>query len=510
MVSLIISGGGGDGGGARQLSASEKDQVREVFQRIDIDDSGTLELEEVQVAFSEMGMPSDEASIKKLFAATDLDSDGAVTLQEFEAVYAANPKGLGGHNLFSGLIGGLEMSNLGFGSMMNSSNNQPDIASNSSSSPPNNNPPPDVTYESSDDDGDVFEAEVVAAMGRVNGVNGGVGRGSGGGSSGGGGGGGSHDEENPALPSTNPVGAWPPLPREVEALLSFAKMPELVLPFQQFRVSCVDDVKALSDEELKGEFKLSGMQVKKLKLALKSYSPQQQQGRQGRGRGGGGSGGEGGAAANAVTAGAAAEAAAADNGVSFPPGQNKFKAGDYVTWKGSDEDVPVGTVGTVSMVHDDGDVEVEFGKNKDPKQQSLLFTFKPERLDPASSQQHQTQHQKHPHQERLWAPMTPIMDEEEPGTPGEAPPAVARVGSAAVSAGGERKSTTTMAMTTTSSNNSSNSKLSAADVAKVRKVFNRIDFDGSGTLDHDEVHVVQPPSCDHHTPPLFHQCHNHH
>jgi hypothetical protein len=85
----------------------------------------------------------------------------------------------------------------------------------------------------------------------------------------------------------------------------------------------------------------------------------------------------------ASSAAAAANAAAAAAAGAAAAGQNKFKAGDHVTWKGSDEDVPNGTVGTVVIVHSDGDVEVKFHNKKDP-QQPLRFTFRPERLDHAS------------------------------------------------------------------------------------------------------------------------------
>jgi hypothetical protein len=45
---------------------------------------------------------------------------------------------------------------------------------------------------------------------------------------------------------------------------------------------------------------------------------------------------------------------------SSPAKPSLFAVGDSVTWKGSDADVPAGTVGTVSKVFGDGDVEVTF------------------------------------------------------------------------------------------------------------------------------------------------------
>jgi lipid-binding SYLF domain-containing protein len=71
--------------------------------------------------------------------------------------------------------------------------------------------------------------------------------------------------------------------------------------------------------------------------------------------------------------------------------QIKLQAGDAVTWKGSDEDVPVGTVGSVEAVYEDGDVEVSFPNRRSPGtaggQESapdrLLFTFFAGRLERA-------------------------------------------------------------------------------------------------------------------------------
>ena len=39
---------------------------------------------------------------------------------------------------------------------------------------------------------------------------------------------------------------------------------------------------------------------------------------------------------------------------------SKFAVGDEVTWKGSDEDIPTGSVGRVAKVERNGDVEVLF------------------------------------------------------------------------------------------------------------------------------------------------------
>ena len=53
-----------------------------------------------------------------------------------------------------------------------------------------------------------------------------------------------------------------------------------------------------------------------------------------------------------------------------------FEIGDVVSWKGADSDLPRGTLGTVSKLHNDGDVEATFGVRR--RQQT--FTFAAHRL----------------------------------------------------------------------------------------------------------------------------------
>jgi len=64
---------------------------------------------------------------------------------------------------------------------------------------------------------------------------------------------------------------------------------------------------------------------------------------------------------------------ACKRGAPLPP----FEIGDVVSWKGADSDLPRGTLGTVSKLHDDGDVEATFGVRR--RQQT--FTFSAHRLN---------------------------------------------------------------------------------------------------------------------------------
>jgi solute carrier family 25 (mitochondrial phosphate transporter), member 23/24/25/41 len=59
--------------------------VREVFERLDTDKSGSLDMDEVALAMRSMGIPITKQLIDKVFKRLDLDNDGKVTLQEFAA-----------------------------------------------------------------------------------------------------------------------------------------------------------------------------------------------------------------------------------------------------------------------------------------------------------------------------------------------------------------------------------------------------------------------------------------
>jgi len=58
-----------------------------------------------------------------------------------------------------------------------------------------------------------------------------------------------------------------------------------------------------------------------------------------------------------------------------------YNLGDKVTWKGEDEDLPRGTLGTVHLLHDDGDVEAVFMVRGEEQ----VFTFAAHRLNLVSS-----------------------------------------------------------------------------------------------------------------------------
>lgn len=62
----------------------------------------------------------------------------------------------------------------------------------------------------------------------------------------------------------------------------------------------------------------------------------------------------------------------------------RFAAGDLVTWKGSDADVPEGSVGRIARLFGDGDIEVAFERSGSAIPH--VFTFHESRLDLAADQ----------------------------------------------------------------------------------------------------------------------------
>ena len=59
-----------------------------------------------------------------------------------------------------------------------------------------------------------------------------------------------------------------------------------------------------------------------------------------------------------------------------------FSKGDVVTWKGEDSDLPLGTIGKVSRIYSNGEVEVAFSPHSWTENKKFRhFTFLPDRLD---------------------------------------------------------------------------------------------------------------------------------
>lgn len=71
----------------------DPEELKKVFQRIDLDSSGTLELEELETAARELGVRCSKNSLKKVFKLIDIDQSGSIDFQEFSIFFAkvSNP-----------------------------------------------------------------------------------------------------------------------------------------------------------------------------------------------------------------------------------------------------------------------------------------------------------------------------------------------------------------------------------------------------------------------------------
>jgi len=69
---------------------------------------------------------------------------------------------------------------------------------------------------------------------------------------------------------------------------------------------------------------------------------------------------------------------ATENGAGIPSDESMLSVGDFVTWKGSDDELPAGTVGKITQIHhEDGDAECLFETAAGLK----IFTFAMKRLN---------------------------------------------------------------------------------------------------------------------------------
>jgi len=65
----------------------DPEELKKVFQRIDLDSSGTLELEELETAARELGVRCSKNSLKKVFKLIDIDQSGSIDFQEFSIFF---------------------------------------------------------------------------------------------------------------------------------------------------------------------------------------------------------------------------------------------------------------------------------------------------------------------------------------------------------------------------------------------------------------------------------------
>ncbi len=78
------------------LSSAQADQIREIFDLFDTDDTGSIDKREIQFALSALGFQGDAGKSKEeLKALNSILDDGKVTLEEFSALMTGE---IGGHS----------------------------------------------------------------------------------------------------------------------------------------------------------------------------------------------------------------------------------------------------------------------------------------------------------------------------------------------------------------------------------------------------------------------------
>ncbi|CAJ1456481.1 unnamed protein product [Effrenium voratum] len=66
----------------------DPEELKQVFRRIDLDNSGTLEIEELETAARELGIRCSKNSMKKVFKMIDADQSGSIDFDEFSIFFA--------------------------------------------------------------------------------------------------------------------------------------------------------------------------------------------------------------------------------------------------------------------------------------------------------------------------------------------------------------------------------------------------------------------------------------
>ena len=67
------------------VAAIQDADLRAIFERFDLDNSGSLDMEELKQACLAAGLPADDETIRMTMEALDTDGDGVVSVEEFKA-----------------------------------------------------------------------------------------------------------------------------------------------------------------------------------------------------------------------------------------------------------------------------------------------------------------------------------------------------------------------------------------------------------------------------------------
>ncbi len=73
----------------RDLTAEQKQGIREAFNLFDVDKTGTIDANELRVALRAMGFDVDKAEIREIMRDYDRDHTGELKLQDFTDIMTA-------------------------------------------------------------------------------------------------------------------------------------------------------------------------------------------------------------------------------------------------------------------------------------------------------------------------------------------------------------------------------------------------------------------------------------
>ena len=76
-----------------QLSAAKLAELREAFDIFDADQSGTMDVRELEMAMRGLGLNPSPAEVEQILAAADTDRSGEIDFDEFVAAVSGGPRG---------------------------------------------------------------------------------------------------------------------------------------------------------------------------------------------------------------------------------------------------------------------------------------------------------------------------------------------------------------------------------------------------------------------------------
>eukprot|EP00931_Biecheleriopsis_adriatica_P029732 TRINITY_DN17602_c0_g2_i1.p1 TRINITY_DN17602_c0_g2~~TRINITY_DN17602_c0_g2_i1.p1 ORF type:complete len:497 (+),score=123.60 TRINITY_DN17602_c0_g2_i1:52-1542(+) len=80
--------GAGESTQNNEESGMDPDELMKVFKKIDLDNNGTLDLNEISIAAKELGVKCSQNALKKVFKMIDIDGSGVIDFEEFSVFFS--------------------------------------------------------------------------------------------------------------------------------------------------------------------------------------------------------------------------------------------------------------------------------------------------------------------------------------------------------------------------------------------------------------------------------------